>query len=494
MSTNTAAHLVQIPHSSGVELNGYLLLKSKPMRVNQKLQTLRKYVKQYSSGWKKRLELADLLYETGNWEQASKEYRLVIERQPQLIDVRLKLAKLLQLMGRKVEAIQAYKYALLFAENLATQYHINGWIDICKGDKLEAIQAFESATSLEPNHPAHWLALGQVQLELENAVAAWQAFKEILSLNPGDIVALISGYDANLALGNLRAARKLLRRATELAPDDYQVLKRLVEYRCRMQLVWDKPGEQTANILSTALKLAPDAPDSYKLLSDYYIARGELAKGIELLQQYTEQHPNNPHGWFYYGWVLFQVDDNQEAALAMLKAYQLYPNDCEIYRVLCEILPAAGRLEELRPLLEEMLVRFSESWSIWATVGRVLVEQFQEIERGCDFALKGTQLQPQLPDPWFRYGRVLSLAGKHREAVAAFEQGWEWLKEGWISLSVPAAVWLYESYRVLGDEAESRKWLEEARERLLQLMEFDPAMADYWQERLLEGSKSLHCG
>lgn len=33
----------------------------------------------------------------------------------------------------------------------------------------------------------------------------------------------------------------------------------------------------------------------------------------------------------------------------MLKAYSLYPNDCEIYQALCKILPVAGRLEALQP-------------------------------------------------------------------------------------------------------------------------------------------------
>ena len=43
---------------------------------------------------KKRLELADFLYEMGNWQQAVAEYRQVIERQPQLIGVLLQLGKI----------------------------------------------------------------------------------------------------------------------------------------------------------------------------------------------------------------------------------------------------------------------------------------------------------------------------------------------------------------------------------------------------------------
>jgi hypothetical protein len=63
-----------------------------------------------------------------------------------------------------------------------------------------------------------------------------------------------------------------------------------------------------------------------------------------------------------------------------------------------------------------------------AIAGRVLVEHFKEFERGCEVSEEGTQLQPQLADAWFRRGRVLALAGKHREAVEVLEKGcisWE---------------------------------------------------------------------
>jgi tetratricopeptide (TPR) repeat protein len=50
-----------------------------------------------------------------------------------------------------------------------------------------------------------------------------------------------------------------------------------------------------------------------------------------------------------------------------------------------------------------------------------------------------------------------------------------------------AAVWLGESYRGLGDEVASRKWLEKACQFDRELMEFDPAMAGYWRGRALLG-------
>ena len=140
-------------------------------------------------------------------------------------------------------------------------------------------------------------------------------------------------------------------------------------------------------------------------------------------------------------------------------------------------------------VVEEMLKRFPERWSVWAIAGRVLVEHFKEFERGCSVSFQGTKLQPQLAEAWFRHGRVLALAGKHREAVEALEKGWELLPAGSYLQSVPAAVWLGESYRVLGDVGASKRWWEVAGEGCQELRAFNPAMADYWLGRVLVGLK-----
>ncbi len=523
MSGNTTSYLVSLTHSSGVELNVHLLLEEKPTRQEQKLKTLSQYVQQYPSGWKKRLELANLLYTMGHWEPAVEQYREVIERQPQLINVWLKLGKLLQLMARQADAIEVYQNALPLLNNEATKKHIRGLIALCQGDTKKAIIAFETATHLEPDNTAYWLALGQLQMGRENAVGALRAFDVILSINPDDIVALIHSYDALIALGNVQEAQRRLNKLIVLAPDDCRVLQRQLDRRCAMRLVSSEEGKQTKKMISCALRQAPHGAEAYKSLAYYYIFRGDWEQGVRVLKEFTEEHPHNPRGWYYYGLCLFHRGDYQSAAEVIVKAYRLYPNDCEIYRALCEILPLTGMISSplispffggagapltppflrgaggdlqmgegdkitLASIVEEMLERFPECWSVWATAGRVLVESFEEIERGCRVSFEGTQLQPLLPDAWFRHGRVLALAKKHPDAVKALEQGWQFLPEnGGYLQSVPAAVWLGDSYWVLGAHGTSRHWWETACYGSGQLRAFNPVMADYWLGRALEG-------
>ncbi len=542
MSRNTVSFVVSLAQSSGGELNVCLVLDEKPTRQYQKLKTLSQYVEKYPSGWKKRLELANIQYAMGRLDQATEEYRQVIDRQPQLIDVRLKLGKILQLIGREVEAIAVYESGFFLVRNEATRQHINGLIAVCKGDSQGAILALESAASTEPDNAAHWLALGRVRMGREDAIAALRAFDAVLSLKPDDIVALIDSYDALMAVGNVREAQGRFSKVLELAPDDLQVLKRQIDNRCRIRLVSGEEGKRTKLMISSALRQAPDAAPAHELLAYYHLFRGEWAKGVGVLAKFTKERPNNLSGWYSYGRCLFRTGEYQKAAEALLIAYRLSPTDCEIYQALCEILSAAGMTSPPTPLdppqpplkrgeqeeatsakytegtslkvplfkgdlggsnsnrqreggqvtlasiVEEMLLRFPDRWSVWATAGRVLVECFQEIERGCSVSAKATQLQPILADAWFRHGRVLALAGKHREAVEALAHGSQLIPSagGYLS-SVSAAVWLGESYRVLGDEAASRRCWEEACQQALELMAVEQAMAHYWQGRALSG-------
>ncbi|HLP88775.1 MAG TPA: tetratricopeptide repeat protein [Nostocaceae cyanobacterium] len=468
-------------------MNFHLVIEERTARQDQKLITLNKYVQKYPQGWKKRLELADLLYEMGNWPQAITEYQEVIERQPQLIDVRLKLGKILQMIGLEQEALEVYEQALLLSENQGTRHHIQGLIAICHGDDQNAISAFNLAATLEPEKVVHWLALAQVHQYKENPLGVISALEQVLSINPEDFVALIYSYDALIAWGDITAARGRLNKLIALAGDDFRVLQRHIDQRCQIRLVTGQEGKQTKNMITTTLRHTPHSAEAHKSLAYYHILRGEWAQGVEVLAKFTAEHPQHPNGWYFYGRCLFDIGEYQQAAEMMGKAYHLYPYDCEIYRALCEILPAADRLAELRPIVEEMLRQFPERWSIWATAGRVLVEHFQDIELGCSVSAQGTKLQPQLADAWFRHGRVLALAGKHQEAVEALEKGVEFLPaEGYLQ-SVPAAVWLGESYQVLKDAKASKRWWETAYQGSQELRTFNPATANYWLGRALIG-------
>jgi len=76
--------------------------------------------------------------------------------------------------------------------------------------------------------------------------------------------------------------------------------KRRLAYRCRMKLVLGEEGKQTKKIVNAVLKLAPHSADAHQLKAEYYRLRGKSAKSVAILKKFTEEYPNNPHGWCYY--------------------------------------------------------------------------------------------------------------------------------------------------------------------------------------------------
>ncbi|NEP11289.1 MAG: tetratricopeptide repeat protein [Symploca sp. SIO2C1] len=484
MPISITTNVVRVILPSGKETNFQLALTSKPTRQQQRLKKLRKYVQQHPSGWKKRLELAELLYAIGDWDQAISEYHQVLNQQPKSIKVRLQLGKIYQLLGLTAEAIHIYEEALLWCSDQAISYHLTGLIDCCRGQYGTALNSIQSAATLNPDNSAHWFSLGQTYLLIEAPIEALQAFEQILKVNPEDVVALNYNHDALLAIGNIQGAGKSLNRAFDLAPDNIGVLERVITHRLRRRLVKQGEGQQTRQLLTKALKLAPHSLNIKSLLIYYHLFRGNSAKGIAVLEELLEEYLHNPLAWYYYARFMLHTGQLSKAVTAILKAYQMYRQDGEIYRAVCEILSAVGQLEQLRLVVAEMLESFPERWSIWATAGQVLVENFPEIEQGIEFSGKGIELQPQLADAWFYHGKVLAIAGKHQEAIEVLEEGWQRLpaKETYLQ-SVSLAGWLAQSSQVIGDEVKYRYWWQVAAAHAQQLVDFDPVLADYWQNR-----------
>lgn len=477
---NRVINSVPVTIPSGVELTSQIMSTSKPIRLKQRIETLEKYIKQYPSGWKKRLELADLFFSIGHWDHAIVAYHHVLDRKPKSLEIWLKLGKIMQLSGVVDDAIQAYTHALSLCRLQATKHYISGLIECCRGQYINAVSSIQSATTLNPENSAYWVSLGLTYLNTESPIAALEAFQCILEHVPDDVVALSYSHDIFLVMGDLHAAQSMLEQAFSIAPDHLGIMERMIANYLRRRLVHGEAGKQTQQCIQKILKLAPDAPGVHALQARYYASRGMGQKGIKTMEEFTETHPTNPGSWYHYAQCLFHSGDSLAAARAIYKAYHLYPHDYEIYRALYEILPFADMRHDLKPFMREMVEKFPERWSAWAIAGRACIDYFQEPTQGLEFAAKGVELQPELADAWLQYGRALALTGHHGEAIATLKQGWEKLRGSPNPQAVPSAIWLGESYEHLGDSEACQTWWQIAADQANKIIPFHPALGHYW--------------
>ncbi|MGB0386840.1 MAG: sigma-70 family RNA polymerase sigma factor [Ardenticatenaceae bacterium] len=470
-----------------------LPLRNKPTRVAQRLRSLQAKVQRHPTGWKRRLELADFCYAIGRWEEAIDGYREVIKKRPRSLDLYLQLGQILRLLEREEEAISVYEDALSQARQDSTRHHLHGLIALSGRDYALAVTHLEAATTLAPDNPAHWHLLGEVHLATEAYQDALRAYDMALDLNPDDLIALSESYEPLVAMGYFAEALKRVRRTYKFAPHDLHAVKRLADHRSRMGLVSGEAYKETRKLIRVARKVAPQAAYAEAARATYYLCRGKSKEGVAGLREIVEKHPLNSDGWYHHALCLAQSGDSQAASDAILAALALTKNDYRLYPAACEILPDAGRMDELQPLVNEMLERFPERWTAWSSVGRALV--LSGDARGCAISANATQLQPQLAEPWLQHGRTLALAGQDRQAIDALSEGYQYIPQEGALLSVRASVWLAESYQRLADETNSCKWWQEAARRAPELIPTDLekasgaslAMAHYWQGRALEG-------
>jgi tetratricopeptide (TPR) repeat protein len=318
-----------------------------------------------------------------------------------------------------------------------------------------------------------------------------------LELNPDDLIALSESYEPLVAVGRFAEALERVRRTLSLAPHDLHAVKRLANHRCRMGLVTGEACQETKKLIRVARKVAPQAAYAEAARATYHLYRGKWKEAVAVLEEVVEKQPLNPSSWYHYALCLFQSGDSPLASEAILTALALRKNDYPLYLAACQILPHAGRTDELQPLVNQMVSSFPERFRAWSNAGRALL--LSGDERGCTISAKATQLQPQLAEPWLQHGRTLALAGSYRQAIAALSEGYQYIPPEASLLFVRASIWLAESYQKLGDQANCRKWSQEAAPRAKDLIQSDIekssgaslAMAHYWHGRANEGLGSV---
>jgi RNA polymerase sigma factor (sigma-70 family) len=491
-STYPGSHLVQLRLPSGIEKSILVFFEGNPYRQGGGMQRLRDYVKRYPGGWKKRLELAKLQYALGNWDQAEEEFLQVLKKRPHSLEAWLYLAGML--MGREQEekAAATLEAALPFARKEATRHHIAGMIELCRNRFEKALAAFKLASTLEKNNGAHRQKIALAYLLADRPLEAREAFTSTLNLNPYDLLSLTHSRDCLVTLGQLAKAEEYMNRALEIYPHDILALALNVHQRCRRGLTRYEDGTITRRLVRKMKALAPQAVEVYESQAIYHFYRGEFRKGLELLAGFTRQRVNSPYGWYYYGCWLYRSGFYPEAAQAVLKAYDGYKKNPRMNDKICEILAQAGLTNQLKDIIREMLHRYPDHWSTCSSAALALVTLPGESQRACELSARAVEIQPRLPQSYFRRGRVLGMSGKPGEAIDTLLKGWELLAEDDAGLqSAPAAWLLAQNYKTLGHDVQAGTWREETIARAEKLKKFFPAEAYYWEGNALYESENF---
>lgn len=483
MSNITATTLVSVQHSTGVQITAHIPVEKYSTRLQTRLKTLKKYVSQYPRGWKKRLELADVLYTLGNWSQAIPEYYAVLHRQPRLLSVRLRVSTILYLLNRSGEAIALYQSALEGETDPATCHHIQGKIYECEQSEIAATLAYQKAIDAEPRNAAHWYALAQSYTRQDEFEKAVHAYDHILELQPKDAIAISHSADLLWHLSAHAESISRTKQVLAIAPDHAPAIKRLVDHRCRIGLLSGKEGLHTSRLLKRLQKLAPGTPETLQSQAYYHWYSGNPEKGTILLANYCQENPLNPFGQYYNALFLFHLGRLEEAAHCIWDTYQLLPEDISIFETLCEILPRVKNDSRVDLALNKRLSASTNEWRTLLIAGRFLAQYRHDYQRSCSLGKRSVELKPKVAQVWFQYGEILTRCQSYQRAIDAIATGWELLPTQWFcASSIPAAVTMAECHQALGNKLDAETWWNEVIVRSHYLKRLFPQASNGWND------------
>ena len=232
------------------------------------------------------LKEAASLHRAGRLEQAIRDYRLFLEKYPDVAPVRSDLGAALAGAGRYEEAIAEYKRALQLKP--LAQVRLN-------------------------------LALAYYKtMKLSLAVAELKKVREEM---PGDLRPVMLEADCYLRLGENKKVIELLTPVHQTNGDGLAIA-----YMLGTALVRDGQAERGQVLIGRILKNG-DSAEARLLLGTTKLMVNDFAGALVDLQKAVELNPNLPEAYAYYGTALLSTGDQAGAQEAFEHALRDDPNN-----------------------------------------------------------------------------------------------------------------------------------------------------------------------
>jgi RNA polymerase sigma factor (sigma-70 family) len=205
----TSSQRIRIILPGGGEKKILVYLMKEPKRKTTRIKTLEKYIAQYPKGWKKRMELAELLYSNGEWDRAIDELQIIIERQSCHLEAYLLLGEIFRQREEREKAIQVYKAVQQVLQKESTLKFFESLINQCDENWQESNHLLKEAIRLEPENILFGNTLAFSYIKLGQIREALGILNKILKKNPGNHMAQIYKDDATrLEAGNMNKLKK----------------------------------------------------------------------------------------------------------------------------------------------------------------------------------------------------------------------------------------------------------------------------------------------
>lgn len=324
---------------AGVALLGTLAVASwRHSRRFADAKTLwRTTLERHAECWVAHTNLANLLLERGEVDQAMVHGRRALKLQPGSAEIHNNLGNVLLRSGNVDEAVAHYRRALELRPGLATAHFNLGVIFLRQRRLDEARTAFEAAVALRPDYVKARVNLASLLLERGEVTDAALHLRSALGVHPDDPEAHINLGNALLRQGEPEPAIAHYERALATVPDSA-----LAHYNLGYALLQVERVDEAGAHLEQALALEPGLAPAHYFLGGARLRRGDLDAAIRHFEAAVEANPNFVEARGDLGTALLQRGAAPAAVAQYRAALAVQPDNAGILSNLAWVLATAA--------------------------------------------------------------------------------------------------------------------------------------------------------
>ncbi len=362
----------------------------------------------------------------GQSAEARKEAISILKQDPANTDAILVLAD----SSRGTEEIAGAEQELAkFPQKNTAAFHLaKASMAIKKNDLGAASDEVQQALAAEPKSARAHLVMAYLYLLRKNPSHAGPEFKAAAELAPVRSDEQIKYAEFQVSNGAADAARAILQQVTKKAPDY------LPAWRGLAQIAFtEKKYDEATSFLENIFSRDPDNPEAGILQAQVWMAKGDPAKGISILDRLNNTYPNNAVLKYQLARAYVLSNSLTQATAAMEQAIAAKPDFVEAILLLTELNLRAGKAQAAVTAMEDLLKTHPD-----LAQAKVLLASAYQVAGRLDNAVslfrEQVQKTPESPDAHFVLGVILRQQNKNAEARGEFEKSSELMPDNWLAI------------------------------------------------------------
>lgn len=280
-------------------------------------------------------------------------------------------------------------------------------------------QALAAITKLEnkmPPNPITYYLTGIAMLGEGKNFEARKAFEKALAVQPGYDAAIIKLAQLDMSENKPGEAQKRLEKVFEKDRKDLRVILALADIAHEQ-----KHDEEYIDWLKKAREARPTAIIPVVKMADYYLAKNDKAKALNVAKEAVNTFPGNPKALDLLGATQLAAGNIEEALKTFTILVEESPNTPTSYLRLALAQAGTKRLKEARVSLLKALKLEPDFQQAQELLIRVEIAENKQNE-ALNIARKMQARQPESPVGYDREADILMSQKHYPQAIKAYEQ------------------------------------------------------------------------